>query len=185
MSTLRSGLEELETTGLRFVSDQELEGILGEIDRAMGVLEVVRSRAVAEVERRGSFANDGHLSITSWVEHRFRTGWAEAAQQVRMARALEEMPATRQALSEGDVSRAAVGQLVAAREANPEEFFRVEDVLVDAARNLSVRDLKRAVSHWREVVDTEAPARDAEQRFERRRLHVSSTFEGMVRVDGD
>src|SRR6266568_3536833 len=184
MSTLRSGLEELETTELRFVSDQELEGILGEIDRAMGVLEVVRSRAVAEVERRGSFANDGHLSVTSWVEHRFRTGWAEASQQVRMARGLEQMPATREALLEGEVSRAAVGQLVAAHEANPEEFSGAEETLVEAARSLSVRDLKKAVSHWRDLVDQEGAERDAEERLGRRQLHVSPTFGGMVRVDG-
>jgi hypothetical protein len=101
-----------------------------------------------------------------------------------MARALEHMPAAREALYEGEVSASAVGQLVAAREANPEEFSRAENVLVEAARRLPVRELKGAVAHWRDLADASGCAKEERERYERRGLHVSPTFEGMVRVDG-
>jgi len=95
------------------------------------------------------------------------------------------MPATREALAEGEVSRAAVEQIVAAHDANPNQFVRVEGTLVDAARSLAPRELRRAVDHWKEVVDPERSAREAQERFEHRGLHASGTFEGMVRVDGN
>ena len=184
MGMLRSALDEVRSADLRHLSDAEIESDLTELERAAGIIEAERARRVAEVERRGSFSADGHLSITSWVESRFQTGWSEAARQVRVARALEEMPVTREALVEGEVSRHAVRELVAAREASPQEFARVEETLVDAARTLPVRELRRAMAHWKELVDAEAAEREDRERFERRGLHCSATFEGMVRVDG-
>jgi hypothetical protein len=185
MSTLRSGLDELRGTELRFLSDGDLEGRLDEIAHASGVLEAERARTVAEIERRGIHALSGHLSITSWVEHRTGTTWSEAARQVRTARALESMPVAREALYEGDVSPSAVGQLVAARDANPEAFASSEETLVEAARTLPPRELRRAVAHWKDMVDADAASRTDRERFDRRGLHVSPTFEGMVRVDGN
>ena len=182
---MRSALDELRAVDLRHLSDDELEAGLGELDRAAGVVELESARWVAEVERRGAFLNAGHLSVTSWVSQRFRTAWTDAARRVRLARALEHMPATREALAEGDVSRSAVEQMVEAHDAHPEEFANVEETLVDAARTLPIRDLGRAVAHWKELVDQESSAREAQYRFDRRGLHVSPTFEGMVRVDGN
>src|SRR5947209_16351909 len=109
---------------LRHLSDGELADRLEELRRASGALEVESARTVAEIERRGVFERDGHLSITSWVEHHLQSSWSEAAKTVRTARALEQMPAVVEALYEGEVSSSAVGQLVAAHEANPSEFAR-------------------------------------------------------------
>ena len=75
--------------------------------------------------------------------------------------------------------------LVVAAEANPEEFERAEATLLEAARTLAVRDLRRAVAYWRQTVDAARAESEAERRFGLRRLHVSPTLEGMVRVDGD
>ena len=55
---------------------------------------------------------------------------------------------------------------------------------MDAARTLASRDLRRAVAHWREVVDADAAARADRERWGRRGLHVSPMLDGMVRVDG-
>jgi hypothetical protein len=66
MSTLRSSLDELRAVDLRFLSDEGLESGVGELDRTAGVIELESARWVAEVERRGAFAREGHLSVTSW-----------------------------------------------------------------------------------------------------------------------
>ncbi|MFL5798738.1 MAG: DUF222 domain-containing protein [Actinomycetota bacterium] len=185
MSTIRSGLDELRGQDLRFLSDEELTDRLQELARSGRAIEAESARTVAEIDRRRSFERDGHLSVTSWIESRIGVGWSEAAKGVRVARALEEMPGVREALAEGEVSSAAVGTLVAARETNPEEFAKSEEILVEAARSLPVRDLKRAVEHWRSAVEPEAELEEERERFERRVLHVSPTFDGMVRVDGN
>jgi hypothetical protein len=148
------------------------------------VIEAERSRRLAEIEARGTYALDGHLSMASWVIDRFCTSRGAAASQVRTARALREMPSTFQALAAGEVSASAVAVLVAARESSPEAFEVFEDVLVEAARTLSVSQLRTAVSYWRERVDVAAAAEDDALRFERRALHLSPLLDGMVRLDG-
>ncbi|HEX9375358.1 MAG TPA: DUF222 domain-containing protein, partial [Actinomycetota bacterium] len=178
-------LEGVREVELRRLSDAEVEHGLGALRRAAGMLDAETARWLREAERRGAHEREGHSSMASWVEHRFATTWGDAARQVRMARALEEMPATREALYSGEVSTTAVGQLVEAREANPKEFSRVESVLVDAARTLPVRDLRKAVTHWRDAVDAEAVAREERDRFERRGLNISPTLDRMVRLDGN
>jgi len=151
----------------------------------VGVLEAERARRIAEAERRGAFASDGYLSVTAWLVHRLRVSGACAGRYLRWARALEAMPRTRQALADGDVTASATAVLVAAAESRPEPFGRSEAILVDAARTLPVRDLRRVVAYWRQVVDAAGAEDEAQRRFELRRLHVSPTLDGMVRVDGD
>jgi len=185
VSTLRSALDEFQAEDLRWRPDDGLEDDLAEIERAGRILEAERARRLAEVERRGSYGRDGYLSISSWVMQRFQLAWSVATQRVRWARALEEMPVTAQALASGEVSSSAVAVLVAGREAHPEKFARAEAMLVQAARSLQIRDLTRAVAYWRQAADAERADREADRAFERRRLHVSPTLEGMVRVDGD
>jgi Domain of unknown function (DUF222) len=185
MSTLRSVLEELSADDLRFASDDELEADFAELERAAGAVEGELARRAAEMDRRGSFRRDGYLSISAWLAHRFRMTFSAATQLVRVARALEHMPRAREALAGGEISRSAAAVLAAAREVDPAEFSRVEEALVDTAGTLPIRDLKRAVALWRDAIDERRAEADAEHLFQLRRLHVSPTLEGMVRVDGD
>ena len=75
--------------------------------------------------------------------------------------------------------------LVAARETNAEGFEGSEQVLVDAARTLPFRGFRFVVEHWRQAADPRTAAAEADRIYELRRLHVSPTLGGMVRVDGD
>jgi Domain of unknown function (DUF222)/HNH endonuclease len=185
MSTLRSVLDELGADDLRYASDDELEADFAELERAAGAVEGELARRAAEIDRRASFRRDGYLSISSWLAHRFRMAFSAATQLVRVARALEHMPRTREALAGGEISRSAAAVLVAAREVDPVEFSRVEEVFVDTAGTIPIRDLKRALAHWRDAVDHRQTEEDAEHLVQLRRLHVSPTLQGMVRVDGD
>jgi hypothetical protein len=185
MSSLRSALEELQAEDLWAVHTEQLEADLVELERAARVLQAERLRRITEVDRRGEFRRDGYLSISSWLANRLRIGVQAATAEVRSARALKEMPLTRSALAGGEVSGQAVRLLVRAREAHPVEFSRDEEVLLDGARRLRVRDLYRAVEHWRQAIDAAGTAEEEELRFHRRFLHISPTLYGTVRVDGD
>ncbi len=185
MSTLRSALEELRTDELATLDDDVLEDDLAELLRAADLVHAESLRRIAEVDRRHSFARDGHLSITAWLAHRFRIAPAVAHRDVLTARALGHMPATARAYAASEIGRSQVHALVQVRTPHPDAFRDAEPLLVDAARTLGVADLGRALAHWRALVDTRAPERDDGQRFERRNLHVSPTLDGMVRVDGD
>jgi uncharacterized protein DUF222 len=180
MGSLRSALDEVTVCDVRGLSDDELAEHLIELERATRVLEAERARAIGEAEHRRAYAVEGFVSVTTWLANRTGIATSAAAQQVRLARALPHMPATRSALGQGEVSAAAAGLLVGAREADEEAFSRSEDALVGLARRLPLRDLGRAIEHWRQLADAEAAEETAARRFERRGLFVSATMDGMV-----
>src|SRR6478672_5065495 len=154
-----SGLQSaIDAFGVRDVADKPdamLEEDFVELQRASERLESERLRHLAEIERRGIYRRDGHLSAASWFATSFKVGWGQAKAELRTARGLEQMPHTKKALDAGEVSLAAAKVLVAAREADPESFSRCEPELVEAARIHQVRDLQRVTSEWRQMAERE------------------------------
>ena len=71
------------------------------------------------------------------------------------------------------------------READPELFSRDEEVLLEAARTHSIADLQKVAAYWRQRVERERDEEGPDALHERRKLHASVTYGGMVRVDGD
>jgi Domain of unknown function (DUF222)/HNH endonuclease len=185
MSELRSALDGLRLETLAELPDARLEEDFAELQRASELIDAERLRRLAEIDRRGAFARDGHLSAASWLASTFKVAWGTARREVRMARALEDMPVTRRALEDGDLSMSAVQVLVDARDADPEAFRSSEATLVETARIHSMQDIRRVAAYWRQAAEREAAMGGEEKLRERRRLHASVTFMGMVRVDGD
>jgi hypothetical protein len=185
MSELRSAIEELRSEVLAELPDARIEEDFAELQRAADLLEIERLRRLAEIDRRATFRRDGHLSAASWLASTFKVAWGTAREQVRIARALEEMPETRWALDEGELSMSALRVLVAARDADREAFQRSEAQLVEAARIHSMNDLQRVAAYWRQAVERDHALDSDEKVRAQRRLHASVTFLGMVRVDGN
>lgn len=185
MSELRSVVDALRSETLSELPDARIEEDFAELQRAVELLEVERLRRLSEIDRRRIFERDGHLSAAAWLATTFKITWGSARQNVRVARALEQMPKTRRALDDDDLSMSAVRLLVMAREADPAAFERDESQLVEAARIHSINDLQRVAAYWRQTVEREHSLDGDEKLRERRRLHASVSFLGMVRVDGD
>ncbi len=183
MSELRSVVEQLRTEVLAELPDARLEEDLCELHRSIERLQAERLRRLAELDRRRLHERDGHLSAASWVVSRLGVGWGRARRSVRVARALEHMPRTRRALEEGELSLHAAELLAEARRAEPEAFERSKERLVRAAQACPVAELHALLAHWRQAAERERFGKD--RCFERRRLHASPSFLGMVRVDGD
>ena len=185
MSELRSVVEQLRAESLPALPDARLEEDFAELHEALEQLEVERLRRLAEIDRRRLFERHGHLSAASWLAARFRVAWGNARGEVKVARGLEGMPATRAALERGDISLSAAKVLVAARQEDTEAFDRTENQLVEAATIHSMNDLRRIAAYWRQQAEREAAAEGDEALRARRRLHASLSFLGMVRLDGD
>jgi Domain of unknown function (DUF222)/HNH endonuclease len=185
VSELRSAVEGLRAESLAELPDARIEEDFAELQRVGELLEVERLRRLAEIERRCLFQRDGHLSAASWLADRFRVTWSVARTSTRVARALEEMPATRRALASGDVSMSAARMLVDARQPDRSAFERSENELVEAARRHSITGLRRVTSYWRQQIERDRIEAGDDVLYARRRLHASVTFQGMVRVDGD
>jgi hypothetical protein len=184
VSELRSAIEGLRSERLAALPNARIEDDFAELQRAAELIDSERLRRLAEIDRRGLYRRDGHLSAASWLASRFKMAWGIAKEQVRTARALEEMPETRRALQEGELSMSAVRVLVAARDADPDAFRKSEVQLGEAACIHSMHDLRRVAGYWRQAVERHAALDGEEKLREQRRLHASVTFLGMVRVDG-
>ncbi len=104
VSELRSAVESLRGETLSELPDARIEEDFAEIRRIVDQLELEALRRLAEIERRGLFQRDGHLSAAAWLASAFKMSWGVARDQVRTARALDEMPATLVAVEAGDVS---------------------------------------------------------------------------------
>jgi hypothetical protein len=94
-SELRSALESFRDQVLGDLPDALLEEDFAELQRSCELLEVQRLRWLAEIERRGLFARDGHLSVVAWLADRLRLSWGAARCSTRRARALEPEPSSR------------------------------------------------------------------------------------------
>jgi curved DNA-binding protein CbpA len=188
VSELRSAIEGFRSEALGELPDARAEEEFAELQRASELLEAERLRRLADLDRRGTYRADGHLSAVSWLVAGFGMGGGQAARDVSTARALESMPAVREAFEEGAVSSAKVRMLAEAQRAEPEAFSSSEGMLLQAARIHSVRDLGRVVGYWREAAEHERRNAygfdDEDPLFNRRHLHASPTVFGLVKVDG-
>jgi hypothetical protein len=147
-------------------------------------------RELAAVDARGAAgAEDGvqAVSTAGWLRGRARLGAADAAQRVRVARALHRGPlaGTARALAAGEISSAHAAVLArGTQDLRARTTVEAEPVLLDAARRLDPPRLRRVVAHLRDVAEPEAAAARAGRQHEQRGLWVSPTLEGMVAVDG-
>jgi hypothetical protein len=185
MSELRSAVEMLRSEVLSELPDARIEEDFAELHRSVEQLEAERLRRLAEIERRRLFERDGHLSAAAWLVATFKVAWGIAREHVRVARALDEMPATRRAVEEGDVSLSSARVLATAHDADPEAFAKAEETLVDAAQIHTVEDFQRVAAYWREAAARERAADGDRTVLDRQSLHASKTFLGRVRADAD
>ena len=183
MSELRSVVAALRSESLADLPDARAEEDFLELHAAIEQLEAERLRRLADLGRRQVFAPDGFLSLGAWLMARCRLAPGSSQEQVRMARALGAMPRTVRELEDGEISLSGARMLAQAQVVDPEGFARSEATLLEAARNVSARDLQRVLAHWRRLAEQQRSGRD--ELHELRRLHASVTYEGMVRVDGD
>src|SRR6266545_7876155 len=187
---LAAAVEELATQDLHTLSDAHAAGRVLVLRRLVDRLEGQWLRELAGVDGRGAAGAEDDTqahSTASWLRNQLLLGAGAARQAVRTARALFRGPlaGTARALAAGELSAAHAGVLAAGTsELSPATTVEAEPVLLDAARRLDPRRLRRVVAHLRQVADPEGADADQERRFERRGLWLAPTWEGMLAVDG-
>jgi hypothetical protein len=183
MSSLRSAIDELALEEPGAIPTSQLGDDIQEIVRARNRLDAQLSRRVGEFDRRQGHVGDGAVSTGSWL--RWKTGMSEggARRSVKVSRDLTAMPATSEAFESGDLDTTRVAMLADARRADPEAFAATETSLVDAAVTQSHGNLRKVIAYWRQAVDGPGELEREERLHGQRRLDISSTLDGMVRID--
>jgi Domain of unknown function (DUF222)/HNH endonuclease len=158
----------------------------GLADRVQGQL----LAELADVDARGAAGAEQGVpagSTAGWLRARLHMSAGAAASLVRTARALYRGPLaqTGQALASGAISAAHAQVLAAGTQELPAHVAsEAEPELLAAARRLDPPRLRRLVAHLRLVADPEGADTLAERQQQQRGVWVSSTWEGMVAVNG-
>ena len=163
-------------------TDEELTQLLVDADRRRNQAEYELTAVVREVERRGM--PQGPASAASWVSWKTRQPRGRVKAMLANGRALESMPEVAAAFEAGDIGRDHVSVLAAAARTAPKEFAKGEEQLLAHARELRFDVFRRRVMYWRQEAEPDRVEDEAQERFERRRLHLSKTFEDTWQLDG-
>jgi len=174
-----------EAGAIERLADDELEQEVRRLARLRAQIDARSAAVVAEGDRRGVPQTRGFGSPTAWLVALTGDPAAVCRSRLRVALALRYMDHTRQAFAAGDLSECRVRLLADAWDHNRDLFCRDEALLVAQARTLPARVFPLALAHWRRLADPDGALADAGRAFLRRRLHVSTTWAGMVRLDAD
>lgn len=157
-----------------------------ELERQGNRLAAVQTRLAGAVERRAAFQLDGCVTAGSWLRWRARLDPGAAQRRVLAARRLHHFDRLARSFAAGDVSAAHVEVMTrAAIPGRLDALSRLEEQLVDIARDDEPRTLRRAVARVRDAVDPDGVDRpDAYAADVHRELFLTPTFDGLVDVRG-
>jgi hypothetical protein len=148
-----SELQELADLPLAAI-EREIETLAADINAAMCRWLLL----VAEFDRRGGHEAFGQTCSATWLAWRCSVSPRAAREQVRVARALRELPRIRGAFAAGRLSYSKVRALT--RVAEPE----MEQELVELALEATAAQLERLLRGYRRAVADDADARQQERR---------------------
>src|SRR5713101_1968678 len=157
----------------------ELDRLGDEIAELSAHLDAATARLldlIREFDARGGW-NTGFRSCAAWLSWRVGLDLGAARERVRVARALETLPALAEALARGELSYAKVRALT--RVATPATEAR----LLAVGRAGTAAHVERIVRGWRRV-DRQAEAREAARQHAGRALHVYQDEDGTVVLRG-
>ena len=168
--------EVCEPARLEALADEELEAQVAVARRLEGAAALLVAHTVRELNRRGVVRGP---ASTEWLKATGRSG-KEAAKSQRLASALDDMPATAQALAEGRIGSEAADTVVrAARDTTLGSPDVVEDTLLPVAVDTTPEDLRAEVRRREQQVEPDAMLRDERRQHARRRLSVTRRDDGV------
>ncbi|MFN8026800.1 MAG: DUF222 domain-containing protein [Acidimicrobiia bacterium] len=153
---------------------------MSSIAAARELLDAEMLRVTGQWDAAGGWGADGYLSPRAWLTDNTPVNSPAASRQVRNARHVQQFDATADALADGLITTAKVELLAEVAKGREELYVRDEQVLLEIAQRLSLRDLTTALRTWRHLADDELGTDDPGKGFERIGLHVSPTPLGSV-----
>jgi hypothetical protein len=176
---------DLQNEDIEPLTDTAVGDDIIELRRAMDRLEFECSRRLNVFARRRGYEASGFVSLITWLRRTCRLMPGVAIQHVEVAKNLPSLPETSAAVAAGEIGfhhAAVIARSVT--EIGAEAVQRHETSLVDAARLLDPKYLTYKTRHLRYCEDPDGTLADANDKYGRRFLHLSQTWEGMWMIDG-
>src|SRR5713226_9307624 len=138
-----------------------------------------------QAQRAGDHLIGGNITGASWISRTCGMSVTSAADRLCVGEQLQSLPKIAAALSSGEIGYQSTSVLCHLRDQLGEkrDLFDEEEML-DYARRFSVFHLRMLCRYARHAADPEGFFNDAEENYERRRLHISLMSDGMHLLDG-
>ena len=151
-----------------------------------------RNKIDAEIQSRlhrfdksEGYAVDGSLTAKAWLRWNCNLTHGQAADRVEVAREMQSLPQTTQALAEGEISYQHASLIARTKQGLGELWpDDAEEILVNAARQVNPVDLRRATVQLRHCLEPDGILDDANAAYNRRFLHLNQTFGGIFVLNG-
>lgn len=155
------------------------------LQRQLHRVDAVLTRATAAFDAAGTWETDGARSAAAWVSARCRLPMTTARRRVAQGRQLRHLPLVEAAWLAGEIGNAHVELFCRARRPAVADLMnRDEAVLVGQAKRLRFGQFVRSMQYWSWRADPDGSDKEGKQQYERRRVHLSSSFEGCGVLDG-
>ncbi|MFN8025076.1 MAG: DUF222 domain-containing protein [Acidimicrobiia bacterium] len=135
-------------------------------------------RLTGEWHAIGAWGIDGFVSPAAWLSAHGRMTRPTAGRTVRSARHVLRFSATGDALADGRITTAKADLLAEAARGRDQYYRRDEEMLLDVASRLDVRDLAVALRTWRLLADDAKSSGEANDAFDRVHLDVANGLAG-------
>ena len=178
-------LEALEVVDVDALASDQLGAELKFIRSSVDLLELQAARRVAAFDRRQAFYELGEHSTLDWIRTNTHVSAASADSQVTLARQLETLEPTLEAVEQGDISFEHA--LLIARQLKdlPEAAGPpAQAELLEAAVAGDPRELRKLGEEIRHRDDPEGFARQAYRQHQKRRLRLFDHPDGMLGIEG-
>lgn len=186
LAGLVAAVDELLALDPDTLGDEELCSALVGVHRQQARLAAVAARLTAAVDASKPWAADGHRNTATWLAHETRRSLGDAHRELRLARRLRSMPATRAALGAGDISAGHAHRLAGLNAPEvADAFAEAEAMLVGHARTLRWADFARVATYWDHCARPQATEADAESDRAARRAHLSPGLRGTGHLDAE
>jgi hypothetical protein len=157
---------------------------VAEMRRELDAMEAAWLRLVAEYDRSEEWCAESYTSAAAALRHACRMNAGTARAHVELARKLDRLPATAGAFDDGEISSAHARVITDAfTSKRAPELEPVEAPIVDAAKQVTPRELLAIVRRITDAIDGDGGATTDEAVHERRRWHMSRTLDGMLAID--
>ena len=164
-----------------FASLEAIAKLRKELDAA----EAAWLKEVAAYDRSYDWRAEGFMNPASALRHACHMSQGVARGHLELARKLEDLPEVAAAFADGEISaRHATAIATSYTPERASGISEVETALVEYAREATPHDLGRVVKYVTDAIDGDGGAAAEEARYQRRRLHMSRTLDGMLVEDG-
>jgi hypothetical protein len=147
--------------------------------------EAACAEATRRFEKSGGYRSDGSPGIVPWLRANANLSGGAAAERVEVARQLEELPRTGEALARGEIGyQHAVAMARSAEHIGSVAVRKAEATLLQAAQTMDPGQFTGVVKDYEHRVDAEAALNEANRAHQRRYLSISEPVNGLARIEG-